>query len=540
MTITLRDYQIAAADAVEHAASGRSRVLVALPTGTGKTAVFCEVIRRRGGRALVVAHREELLDQAGARLVEAGIPETSIGRVQATRDEVSAEVVVASIATLARPPRLGRLLAATEAAGAFSTVVVDEAHHALAPSYARVLDAFPRALVVGVTATPNRKGLAAIFGAPVFTRDLVDMIAAGWLCDLRGRRVRLSLDLSAIRRSRGDYAEADLVEALAEAKAPEAVADAWCKEGGGRSTLVFTPGVELAHATAAALRSRGVPAEAVDGSTASDQRSDTLTRFSGGETTVLVNCALFTEGVDLPHVACVVVARPTLSPLLYAQMIGRGTRLAPGKADCLVLDVVGATERHDLANLGAGDGPQHLGRLARLRLTRGASVLQAAMADQERRRKLVELYGEHGHVLADDVPLFGRGRFRWLTLPGDGRPSYVLALGEKGYAVVSPDDDGTWRVDRVAASQRFEGARYVTLTAATALAERRARECGAAHLTTAAAPWRRREASPKALSYLRHLSPGLVEADVQRLTAGEVSDLIDAAKVTRLLTRGAA
>jgi superfamily II DNA or RNA helicase len=542
----LRDYQLAAVEACERAAdAGRRRVLVALPTGTGKTAVFCGLIRRRGGRALVVAHREELLDQAAARLVESGIAAAAIGRVQATRDETAAEVVVASIATLARPARLARLVASQATAGPFRTVVVDEAHHAPAGSYVRALDALAPdgaadgPLVVGVTATARRKGLHAIFGPPVFSRDLVEMIAAGWLSDLRGRRVRLSLDLSGVRRSRGDFVEADLVEALAEAKAPEAVADAWCKEGGGRPTLVFTPGVGLAHATAGALVSRGVAAEAIDGTAAGEDRAATLARFAAGATTVLVNCALFTEGVDLPHVACVVVARPTLSPLLYAQMVGRGTRLAPGKADCLVLDVVGATDRHDLANLDAAERPQHLGTLAGLRLTRSGSVLRAAMADQERRRRLVELYGAHGLVLADDVALFGRGRFRWLTIPGDGSPSYVLGLGKRGYAIVSPEGDGTWRVDRAGGGERFEGARHLTLTAATAFAERWAREYKATALASVGAPWRKRPPSPRAIGYLLSLSPGLSETDLRRLSAGDVSDLIDAAKVTRLL-RGAA
>jgi len=551
MTLTLRDYQLAAADAVEKAAAdGRSRVLVALPTGTGKTAVFCEVVRRRGGRALILAHREELLDQASTRLVEAGIDPTAIGRVQATRDEVGAGVVVASVATLARGARLARLVAAQGTAGRLSTVVVDEAHHAPATGYVRVLDALSAAddptapLVMGVTATPKRKGLHDLFGAPVFSRDLLDMIAAGWCCDLRGRRVRLSLDLSAVRRSHGDYNEADLARVLAEARSPEAVVDAWCKEGEGRPSLVFTPGVELAHATAAALVARGVAAEALDGTTTGETRSAALARFAAGTTTVLVNCALFTEGVDLPHVRCVVVARPTLSPLLYAQMVGRGTRIAPGKDDCLVLDVVGASEVHDLADLAMGEPAQHLGKLTRLRLCEGESILGAAMADRERRRRLVELFGAHGEVLASEVPLFGRGRFHWLTLPGDGAPTYALSLGDEGYAIVAPDDDDTWRLDRLTRQgHRFGGDRHVTLTAATARAERKARECGAARLAAADATWRSRaRASEKAIAYACRRNPELDPETLRSLPAGAVSDLIDADEVTRLLarTRGAA
>ena len=215
----LRDYQVSAIEAVEKAEGGAQHYcLVSLPTGTGKTLVFCELIRRRGGRALVIAHRDELLAQAQTKLVAAGIGAGTIGWVKAGRDEVSSLLVLASMQTLARKSRRERVIAAQAEAGMFTTIVIDEAHHVPATSYLDFLDAMEDAvgpddegpLVLGVTATPARAGVDDVFGPPVFSRDLIDMIAEGWLVDLRGRRVGIDLDLGSIRKSHGDYVEADL------------------------------------------------------------------------------------------------------------------------------------------------------------------------------------------------------------------------------------------------------------------------------------------------------------------------------------------
>ena len=241
----LRTYQLDALDAIDEAATaGQHRVLVVLPTGTGKTVVFAEAIRRRGGRALVIAHRDELLDQAGHKLVAAGIDRGSIGLVKAARDGVAAPVVLASVQTLARKARRKRLFDVQAQAGYFSTVVIDEAHHAPASSYRALLadlDASMLAahnpLVIGMTATPGRKGVKEMFGGPIYSRDLVDMIAEGWLCDLRGRRVGIDLDLGRVRTKAGDYVEADLARALGEADAPEAVAAAWAEHATARRPL---------------------------------------------------------------------------------------------------------------------------------------------------------------------------------------------------------------------------------------------------------------------------------------------------------------
>ena len=534
MSPALRDYQLAAVEACEAAAAaGRRRVLVALPTGTGKTVTFAALIERRHGRALVVAHRDELLAQAKEKLVTAGIPEGDVGLVKAGSDENTAPVVLASVQTLARRSRRERLAAAIQEAGPFATVVIDEAHHAPAASYRALLDAVETTgtLTTGWTATPGREGVSKMFGGPpVFTRDLVDMIAQGWLCDLRGRRVGIDFDATSIRRGHGDFVEGDLARALGAADAPGAIVRAWRRWGEERQTLVFTPDVSLAHETAAQFVAAGVMAEALDGTAASDERAVVLERFRTGATTVLVNCALLTEGVDLPHIACVVIGRPTLSPLLYAQMIGRGTRLAPGKQDCIILDLVGASEAHDLANLALGAGAS-LRRLAGLPLDDGASLLQTALANRKRRRQLEELLGTVEHIVARTIALFGRAAMHWLSVGDD----YALGLGDYGYLIVSGGPE-RWAVYRLMGNDTERLGADLPLDAATALAESWARSTGVLHLADTTAWWRKHRASDKQVAALARLR-GVDPAVLAHLTKGEACDLLSASFAAERLAK---
>jgi len=536
----LRPYQLAAVEAVE--TSDEWYCLIELPTGSGKTLVFSEVIRRRGGRALVVAHRDELIAQAEEKLVSAGIDPESIGRVKAKRDEVSAPIVLASMQTLARKPRRDRLMASQREAGIFQTVVIDEAHHVPAASYLALLDDIETAadelgdgpLVLGVTATPNRIGVDEVFGSPIFSRDLVDMIAEGWLADLRGRRIGIDLDLGSVRLSRGDYVEADLAEALGDAGAPVAVADAWLEYGEDRPTIVFTAGVHLAHETAKAFRERGVEAEAIDGEMSFDDRHAVLDRFRSGETEVVVNCSILIEGVDLPATSCIVVARPTLSSILFAQMIGRGTRRVPGKDDCLILDVIGATDRHSLSALERqGREAVSLESLAGVELEEGGSLLEAALADRPRRERLAALLGVHGQLVAEDVDLFGRRRLRWINLPGTPI-TYALSLGDAGHVVLTVDDTsiccGVYRVNKDEEPETFGTDLHID--AATVLAEQLACSYGARALTSVKARWLGLPPTDKQVAAL--VSTRGVSPDVARsLTRGQASDLLDATFAAR-------
>lgn len=344
----LRDYQEHAIAAVERELEQNRSTLLVLPTGCGKTVVFAELVRRvvaAGDRALVLAHRGELLDQAAKKLADVGV-DSSID--QGSRRAWSHHgVVVASVQTL-RGPRLARFTP-----DAFKLVIVDEAHHAAAASYQTIVQHFTGAKILGVTATPDRgdgKALGKTFDSVAFTYEMRAAIAAGHLAPLVARRVLVDeMDLSAIKTRAGDFAQ-DELSAMMNADANiHGVVNPLLELGGDRKTLVF--GVDVAHAKALAeALNHRKPGRAIalDGTAKAEERAAVLSLFRRGAFQYLCNCALFTEGFDEPDIACVALARPTQSRALYVQMLGRGTRKAPGKTDCLVLDFVGNSGRHRL------------------------------------------------------------------------------------------------------------------------------------------------------------------------------------------------
>jgi superfamily II DNA or RNA helicase len=346
------------------------RFAVVLPTGAGKTVLFAHLAKRwreeeaalanLPARVLILVHRDELVTQALDKLrqVAPGVP---VGVVKAERNDVDHDVIVASVQTLARAHRL-------EQVPPVGLVIVDECHHASSSSYRAVLERFgcyssaadsrdssSSAVAVGFTATMARgdgRGLGDVWQEVVFRLDILDLIEQGHLVDVAGRRVTVDgLTLENVAQRGGDYAPTSLSEALMSADAMNVTVDAYEKYAEGRSTIVFTPNVESAHAFAREFVKRGVYARSVWGAMNPDFRRHVLEEFKRGEIQVLVNCAVLTEGFDAPIASCAVIARPTLSAALYVQMVGRVLRPYPGKDDALVLDVAGASEMHQLATL---------------------------------------------------------------------------------------------------------------------------------------------------------------------------------------------
>lgn len=397
----LRPYQVDAVTSVlEQFRTGRRSTLLELPTGCGKTVVFAEIARRgvaRGRRVLVLAHRTELLEQAAEKLAGAGVRAEI---EQGARHATDAPVVIASVQTL-RGARLD-----SWPADSFALVVIDEAHHAVATSYRAVLDHFTSARVLGVTATPDRgdgKALRDVFESVAFRYELRQAIRDGWLARIRARRIVVEgVDLGSVRTRAGDLDRGELATVMGDEAALHGVAVPLLELAGERRTIVFAVDVAHAHRLAEVLN-RYVPsvACAADGSASAAVRAATLKEFRAGSFRVLVNCSLYTEGFDEPTIACVVVARPTKSRALYAQMIGRGTRLAPGKGDCLVLDFTGTAGRHRL--VGPADAlagvtlADDLRDLANEMLMTGGeqleldAVLEAADGDIAARREQVRV-----------------------------------------------------------------------------------------------------------------------------------------------------
>lgn len=395
--MTPRAYQDEACAAIEAAwDTGGKAPLLVMATGLGKTRVFCHVLQRRRhlGRALVLVHREELLQQArDAIRRDTGLTvEIERGEDRATVASMwPSDVVVASVPTLHKRRRM------RWPHDAFATVVIDEAHHSTARTYREIIAHFNTARVLGVTATPDRgdeTGLAAVFDTVAYRYEIREAITDGWLCPITQKSIHCAdLDVSAVRSVRGDLSEGDLQRALTIDSVLHQIAGPLVKEAGARPTLVFTAGVEQAHALAEVLSGytkSGV--EAIDASTPRLQRADILARYKAGEVQYLCNVSVLTEGFDAPHTACIAMARPTKSRALYAQIIGRGTRKADGKADCLVLDFVGNAGRHKLVTpldaLAGKPLPEPVRKRARALAEKGMPLTEAlAKAETEQARK---------------------------------------------------------------------------------------------------------------------------------------------------------
>jgi superfamily II DNA or RNA helicase len=366
--LDLRPYQRRALDNVATAErEGVRRPLIVHPTGTGKTVTFTHGIAERAerGRSAVLVHREELAEQTRKK-IQMVAPELSVGTVKAELNELDADVVVVSVPTVARTARLAQLVESGRRSP-FGTLWVDEAHHAPAPSWTRALTDLGSfnpygPLTVGFTATPERDNKTlgvwekvvdfmsireAIYGDPRKKEE------GGYLVPiLPAVVVETSVDLDKVGRSRGgDYSDGGLGAALEESGAIAQMADAVKENAPDRKGVAFLPTVRTSQLLAEALRARGIAAEHLDGATPADERRAILRRLKTGETQWVCNCAVLTEGFDEPSISCVLIGRPTKFHGLYVQMVGRGTRLFPGKKDLMVIDIVGASERHELIGL---------------------------------------------------------------------------------------------------------------------------------------------------------------------------------------------
>ena len=359
-TFHLRDYQRECLEAIMAGyRAGVRRQLTCLPTGSGKTVIFAEFPRyfRMQNQMLVLAHRAELLEQACDKIRRTN-PDLKIAVEQAGRvADPDCDVVVASVPTLGRrgSKRLQRL-----DPNRFFLIVVDEAHHATAATYKRVLDYFgvfeaqtPK-LLVGFTATPKRgdgQGLDAVFQEIIFSRSLPDMIHERYLAPVAAYRVETDIDLSRVKTRMGDFVTSHLSRAVNIAPRNDLVVKVFRAKLKDRQTLCFCVDVAHTHSLANAFNNAGVTAAAVSGDMDLAARAKVLADFHAGRIQVLANCMVLTEGYDEPSVSGIILARPTKSSLLYTQMIGRGTRLHPGKQNVTIIDIVDVTRDHSLTTL---------------------------------------------------------------------------------------------------------------------------------------------------------------------------------------------
>lgn len=348
----LRPYQEEAKDAIfSEWGNGVKKTLLVLPTGCGKTIVFAKVAEecvREGNRVLILAHRSELLDQAADKIAKS----TGLGCATEKAEQTCLgswfRIVVGSVQSLMREKRLSQF-----PDDYFDTIIIDEAHHCISDSYQRVLEHFPKADVLGVTATPDRgdmKNLGTVFESLAYEYTLPRAIKEGYLSPIKAVTIPLKIDMSGVGIQAGDFKSGEIATALDPYL--ESIAQEMEKYCADRKTVVFLPLVKTSQKFRDILNGHGFCAAEVNGE--SHDRTEILNDFNQGKYNVLCNSMLLTEGWDCPSVDCIVVLRPTKVRSLYCQMVGRGTRLCEGKDHLLLLDFLWHTERHELCH------PAHL------------------------------------------------------------------------------------------------------------------------------------------------------------------------------------
>lgn len=347
----LRDYQQKAHDAIfnEWEKKGTQRTLLVLPTGCGKTIVFAKVAEdcvKKGDKVLILAHRGELLEQASDKIKKVTGLRCAVEKAEQTCIGKWFRIVTGSVQTLQNDKRLSKF-----SKDYFDTIIIDEAHHVLSNGYQKVLEYFNSAKVLGVTATPDRgdmKNLGSYFQTLAYEYTLPEAIKSGYLVPIKALTIPLTLDLSSVSMSAGDFKASDIGSALdpyLEGIASEM--EKYCKN---RKTVVFLPLISTSQKFVEILNKHGFKATEVNGN--SKDRNEITKDFAENKYNVLCNSMLLTEGWDCPDVDCVIVLRPTKVRSLYSQMVGRGTRLSPqtGKKDLLLLDFLWHSERHELCH----------------------------------------------------------------------------------------------------------------------------------------------------------------------------------------------
>lgn len=498
---------------------------------THNTVIFAHLCARwistHTGRVLILVHRDELVRQA-VNKIKAVAPALDVGVVKAGENDVDAQVIVASVQTLARVRRLEQI-------NSVSLIIIDEAHHAAARTYINILQdlgAFEELLptpAVGFTATMVRgdsKKLGDIWQEIVFMRDILWMIKHGYLVDVKGYSVEVDdLELDDVSRSYGDYQDGSLGLALMNSSAGEQVADAYEEHTPGQTAILFAPTVQSADMFADVFNARGIPTETVFGTTSLEDRALTYKRARKGETLVLANNMVLTEGFDMPRVSTILNARPTQNVGLYIQMSGRALRPYPGKEFATLLDTTGVARQHSLR------GVVDLTQSRKAKELEPGQTLAKAAAEWDEEPSWDDSDQESADLVLTEVDLFQRAHSVWLQTPGG---IYFVSTKQHLF-VLWPLANGDFRVirtrqDNVRSAEKLS--EDLPLDFAMAIAEAAVSDVDPT-LSSKSAKWRKSKvaATNAQVSYATMLgieNPG-------RYTKAQLSDLIGSVKAGKLL-----
>jgi ATP-dependent helicase IRC3 len=590
-TLQLRDYQAKCqADTVKEflTPGGSWRLVNVIPTAGGKTVTFStlsqyhdfqtylKVFPPTHRKTLVIAHREELLDQAKEKF-ETYCPGLRVEIEQADRwASPQSDVIIASIQTLAGRSgnRLKRIDPAT-----IRLIIIDECHHATACSYVSVLqyfqllppDAFmpktekmdaetalefqrerlaawdnrgkPPCLLLGVTATPRRSdrvGLEAVFQKIAFEETILNMIRRGYLSRPRALRIVTNVNLDPVHTSEGDFDQQELAEAVRNVERNRCIVKGWLAHASDRrATIVFCVNVQHAIDLAEEFNAQGISAAAIHAN--SKDRKELLGRFRAGELKVMTNVGVLSEGTDIPEVDCIIPARPTKSALVYTQWVGRGMRLCPetGKIDCLILDVVDVTTRHSLVTAPTliglpaeydAKGFDLVEQLDKVEELKKANPL----LDTSKAKSLDDL-----EVQAHEVDLFGafndpemveNSRFAWMKVDDHYQIRYPGKVSTETL-MVSPNQFGGWNIEAKEFGKPYQVA---PATDSLDMAFKRAEKFlgdnypGQVRNVERNQPWRKSGASPGQKAQVERLAASVgIPVDTSQLKSGEASNLIE-------------
>lgn len=344
MNPILRPYQSDLIDRIFSQWPTHRRILAQLPTGGGKSVIFGAIashFARNGSRIILIAHREELIAQANSHLsnwcesgigiIKSGYPETPLFPVQ-----------VASVQSLVN--RLDR-------SGHFDLIIIDEAHHTPAASYRAILDNFPNSKILGLTATPVRldgTGFDDLFDVLECGLGTAELIQSGYLSPFKLYADPNPMIVKGVRSIGGDYSNSQLAKVNNSLKVAGNLVNSYRRYANGLQTVIFAINIEHSESIARTFNLEGIPTAHLDGESDSGHRQRTLERFKEGKIQVLTNVGLFDEGVDIPALKCVMLARPTKSLSRYLQMCGRVLRIAEGKTHGLIIDMTKSWATHGL------------------------------------------------------------------------------------------------------------------------------------------------------------------------------------------------
>lgn len=404
----LRDYQNEIIQRIEKAiAKGYRRIMLQLPTGAGKTRCFVELAKRHKEKpyignvpnCLVVAHRKELIDQAVNALGREIRNKWEIGVIKSKVNENrNSTIQVASIQSLIRRdfPKAG-------------LVIIDEAHHATAKSYQTIIEHYGEAIILGVTATPARtdgKGFRDSFEILIKGPTIKKLTVQNHLCPYKLYAYsKQRINTSSIKIQAGDYEPNELADAVSRSKVRADLVQTWQQHAFEKRTVVFAVNVELSKQYAEIYNDSGYKAEHIDGTTPEEERAAILKRFAKGETKILCNCNIVTEGFDLPEMECVQIVRPTQSVIFWLQMVGRSLRTSEGKTQAIILD---HTDNYQRLGLPDSEHNWSLDGIKPVQFVPNSTGMGGGLHNQRRRDiqhiegELIEIYSNSIEVISEN------------------------------------------------------------------------------------------------------------------------------------------